>query len=80
MPRFTFEITEPAVLRLQAVAARYNADNGQSLTVTEWLSLHLRELAIQDELVQSVEAIRRQKENETHAAVLAERDRLMGTV
>lgn len=80
MAKFTIEVADAALPRLQAVVQRYNSDNGAALTVADWLTLHLRELAIQDELMQSIESIRKQKEAEAHSAALAERDRLLASV
>lgn len=80
MAKFTIEVADEAVQRLQEVVQRYNSDNGVALTVAQWLMLHVRELAIQDELMQNIEAIRKRKEGEAHAAALAERERLLATV
>ena len=80
MPRFTLDISDAALAGLQALVARYNADNGTALTVQDWLLLHLKELAIQDRLLDAARALREQADNDADAAFKAERQRLLDSV
>jgi hypothetical protein len=78
----TYNITlkEQAVTRLQQLVARYNGDNGATLTVEEWVTLHLKELAVQDDLLRAAEDLRRQADDTARAALEAERKRLLDSV
>ena len=69
MPTFTITISDAAVTRLQAVVARYNAAQGTSLTVKEWVVVQLRHIAIQDELAAQRAGIIEQKQQEADAAL-----------
>jgi hypothetical protein len=80
MPTFNIELKPGAVERLQQLAARYNGDNGAALTLEQWISLHLRELAVQDELMRAVEELQHQAQLTTQAAFKAERKRLLDSV
>lgn len=81
MPRFTIELPQKAVDRLNVHVARTNEANGTALTLQQWLDLHVRELAISDDLSAAMTTI--QQENETAArdalslAVRAEREKLL---
>jgi aminoglycoside phosphotransferase (APT) family kinase protein len=81
MPEFTISVPQKAVDRLQQLVARYNDNTGSSLTLRDWLTLHLKEMAVQAEMAESASAIRRQQEleaNQMYAdAVKAEQDRLI---
>ena len=57
MPKYTLTLPERAATRLQAVTARYNSDNGTQFSVTEWLELHLKEIAIGEDLASEWEAL-----------------------
>ncbi len=78
--KYTIDIADAAVPKLQAIVARYNADNGAALTVVQWLTLNAKEIAIQDELLAAAQTFEKQADADAHAAVLAERDRLLATV
>jgi len=80
MPQFTITISDAALARLQAIVARYNADNGTNLTVRDWLLLHVKELAIQDELIEAARLARENAEKQAAQAFTAERDRLLGAL
>jgi hypothetical protein len=80
MPKFTLDLSEAALAGLQGVVARYNADNGTGLTVLDWLHLHVRELAIQDDLLAAAKTLREQAEASADAAFKAERQRLLASV
>lgn len=80
MPRFTVDLTPGAVARLQAIVERHNANNGGALTVAQWLLLHVKEMAIQGELIASAQRLQKQAEDDANAAVTAERDRLIASL
>jgi len=80
MPKFTLDISDAAVDGLQAVVARYNADNGTALTVLDWLHLHAREIAVQDQLLTAAQSLREQADKDADAAFKAERQRLLDSV
>ncbi len=80
MPKFTLDLTQAAVDGLQTVVQRYNADNGTAVTVQEWLLLHLKELAIQDRLLEAARTLRDQADKDADAAFRAERQRLLDGV
>ena len=80
MPKFTLDLSAAAVTGLQALTARYNADNGADLAVADWLLLHLKELAVQDDLLRIAGDLRRQADADADAAFKAERQRLLESV
>ena len=80
MPNFTIPISDAALAGLQAIAARYNGNNGTALGVQDWLLLHLKELAIQERLLEAAQMLRRQAEESAAAATAAERQRLLDSV
>jgi hypothetical protein len=80
MPRFTIELSAGAAGRLQERVARHNDDRGEELSVAGWIRLHLLELAIEQELLQAAQELRRQAEEAAVAAALAERDRLLKAI
>jgi hypothetical protein len=80
MPRFEIELSDAALTGLQGLVARYKQDNGAALTVEAWILLHLKELAVQDELLLAAETLRRQAEETAAAALRAERQRLLESV
>ena len=77
---FTVLLSQAAVDRLTLLKTAYNAEAGTALTLTDWITLHLRELAINAEWSASVQALQRQLELDVQAAVRGERTRLLGTV
>ncbi len=84
MPRFTIDLTDDAVTRLQALTDAHNKNNGTALTVADWITLLVKERAIGDELSGTADQLRRQAETDAtasfEAAVKAERDRLLATL
>lgn len=80
MPKFTIDLTAAAVTRVQALVARYNENAGAALTVAEWLLLHIKELAIQDELNARATVLQRQAQDDANAALLAEQTRLIASL
>ena len=77
MPTFTLALTDPAVARLQPLVARYNADLGVDLSLQDWITLHLQEIAIGPELAAKLDQLRQQSEADLTAAVIAEKARLL---
>lgn len=80
MPKFTLDLSPAATAGLQAVVLRYNADNGTALTVSDWLHLHVKELAIQDDLLAAAKSLREQADKSAADAFAAERQRLLDSV
>ncbi len=84
MPKFTIDLTPAAVTRLQALVAAYNGDNGAALTVADWIVLHLKELAVAQDLAVTGDTLRvqieKQAQADLQAAVTAERDRLIASL
>lgn len=66
--------------RLAVLKDAYNAENGALLDLTQWLTLHLRELAIGREWSDSVQSIQRQQDAIAQSATRDERTRLLATV
>ena len=80
MPTFNITISDAALARLKAIVDRYNADNGAALSVQDWLLLHLKELAIQDNLLAAAQNFQKQAEQGAADATNAERQRLLDSV
>ena len=81
MPQFTIALTQTAVDKLQPHVQRTNENNGTSLTLQQWMTLHLQELAIADELTAAIAAIQEQQKRDAETtlndAVRATRDELL---
>ena len=69
MPKFTIDISDKTLARLQAEVERTNANQGTALTVQAWIVLHLQELAIAPELAAAVNQLRQQQETDAQAAL-----------
>lgn len=80
MPQLTLDISDAARQRLDLAVAEYNATNGTSLSFEQWMDLHLRELAVQREFAAKIDQLRRQTEDDLHAAIEAEKQRLLDAV
>lgn len=80
MPQFTITLSDAALARLKAIVDRTNADNGLNLTVRDWVILHLKELAIADDLLQAQEAERVKAEEAARQAVLTKRQQLLDSL
>ncbi len=82
MPQFTITLSQKAVDRLQIQVQRTNDANGTTLTMRDWIELHLKEIAVADDLAIATQAIQEQQQRDAqdalHAAVRAQRDRLLG--
>lgn len=81
MPAFTIDLPQRAVDRLQALVQRTNDANGTALTLRDWLTVHLKELAIADDLAATVQQLQEQHERDArdalHAAARTARDALI---
>jgi hypothetical protein len=77
MPNVTVVLSNEMVARLNVRVAEYNLANGTSIGLTAWIALHLRETAIERELMTSIEGFKQQAERDVAAAAIAERDRLL---
>ena len=81
MPKFTIDLTDKALAGLQAQTNRYNGNTGGTLTVQQWILLHLNEMAIADDLAAAADQLRRDAERDGQAAldaaVRAARDQLL---
>ena len=71
MPKFTIDLPDKGVAALQALVAEYNGNTGGQLTVQDWLTLHVKELAISRQLAPTVDALRQQTEADAQAALNA---------
>ena len=84
MPKFTIDLTDKALAGLQTEVNRYNGNTGAALTVTEWILLHLHEVAIAPELTAAISQLRQQQETDANAAltaaIAAARDQLLATL
>jgi hypothetical protein len=69
VPKFTIDVTDKTLARLQAEVDRTNANQGTTLTVQSWILLHLQEVAIAPELATAVDQLRRQQEADAQAAL-----------
>ena len=91
MPRLTIaldgktaDLPDTIVPRLQRLTDRTNDTQKTALTVLDWLALHLKELAVADDLTAAVAALQQQQEADAQAAldagVKAARDQLLATL
>lgn len=84
MPQFTITLTQKAVDKLQQQVQRTNENQGTSLTLKQWMTLHLRELAITDELNAAVTGLRDEQQRDAQtaleAAIRTARDELLANL
>ncbi len=69
MPKFTLNLTQAAVDKLQTHVQRTNDNTGANLTLTQWITLHLQEVAIADQLAAAVTAIQEQHQRDAQTAL-----------
>lgn len=79
MPTFRIDLPPAAVARLQAVVQNYNANTGKSLTVAQWIRLHLLEIAFHQELSEVRQRLERQKQQELEDEYRAEWEQIVGS-
>ncbi len=77
MPKYTQNVPARLVPGLRRIVGAYNAENGAELTVSEFLQLHVLELAVQQELVAEQQRLTEQAQRDLLAGVAALRDRLI---
>ncbi len=77
MPSFNIQLSDKAIDRLQTHVQRTNDANGEALTLRDWITLHLRELAIADDLPAAVAQLQRETQDTLAAAIRAKRDQLL---
>ena len=77
MPRFIIDLSQKAVDKLQAHVQRTNDANATSYTLKDWIALHLKELAIADDLPLAIDQLQRESQDTLNAAIRAKRDRLL---
>jgi hypothetical protein len=77
VPQFTITVSESVLTRLQTIVQRYNETTGQTFTVKDWILLHLKEMAIGDDLSSFLQAEQAKQPLQFQAALAAERDRLL---
>ncbi len=69
MPNFTLTLTQTAVDKLQAVVTRTNDNICDNLTLLQWMTLHLQEVAIADQLAAAVTAVQEQHQRDAQTAL-----------
>ncbi len=81
MPDYTITLSPKAIQRLKILMQRTNETEGTSLTLRDWITLHLRELAIGPDLSAAIpplqEQTKRDAEATLQAAIIATRDQLL---
>jgi len=64
-----YDIPDAAVPRLQVVCDRTNAAQKTALSLGDWIALHLREIAIADDLAAATQQLQQQKQADAQAAL-----------
>ena len=81
MPEFTITVSDKVLAKLQVEVDRYNANSGATLTVKDWIDLHLKEVATAPDMAAATERLRKEAEQNANdalgVALRAERDRLL---
>jgi len=77
MAQFTIDLPDRLLPGIQAVVARHNADNGAALTVGDWLTRHVAEVAVQDEFLAEQGRLAAQAQEELEAALRSLRKRMV---
>ncbi len=77
MPQHTIDLNDAMQVRMARVVGQHNAAHGAELTVTQWLNLHIRELAIAQDLSAEHDTLVRQAESDMTAAMIAVKQRLL---
>lgn len=80
MPRFPIDLKQPVVDRLQKHVQRTNETNGTSYTLLQWITLHLKEVAISEELPVIVERLQQKSQKALNEAIRREQKRLMDSI
>ena len=77
MQQHIIDLNEAMQARMARVVGQHNAAHGTELTVTQWLNLHIRELAIAQDLSAEHDTLARQAESDMTAAMIAVKERLL---
>lgn len=81
MPKFTTALSQATVTNLNKIVARTNENAGTALTLQQWITLHLQELAISDDLTAAITALQHQQQADAQTAldtaITAARDELL---
>ncbi len=77
MAEHMIDLNDAMQARMARVVGQHNAAHGTELTVTDWLNLHIRELAIAQDLSAEHETLTRQAEDDMTAAMIAVKQRLL---
>ena len=81
MPKFTIDLKQKTVDKLQVLVQRTNENQGTNLTLLQWLKHHVDELAIAEELGLAVTALQEQQQKAANSAldasIRAKRDELL---
>ena len=73
----TITLNDAMQARMARVVGQHNAAHATELTVTQWLNLHVNELAIAQDLAAEHETLKRQAEDDMAAAMIAVKQRLL---
>jgi hypothetical protein len=73
----TINLSDQALAALTTVADDFNASTGQTLTVADWVALHLREIAIGAQLRDEETTIKRDVDHEVARRIAARRRELL---
>lgn len=73
----TIDLNDAMHARMARIVGQHNAAHGTELTVTQWLNLHIRELAIGQDLAAEHNAIKEQAEADIADAMIAVKQRLL---
>lgn len=79
MPDFTIHVPAHLLAPLQAVVTRYNGNTGHALTVTEWLALHVAEIALAQALAAEQTRLQQQMQADLAVALAQIRHRMTAT-
>ncbi len=77
MPRFTIDLSRKAMDKLAIQVRRTNETDGTKYTLQQWLTLHLKELAIADDLPAAIDQLHRETQATFQAAVRAKTNQLL---
>lgn len=79
MPDFTIIISDKVIARLQALATAHNQATGQSLTAKQWVIMYIKNVVINEELHQQIDAMTEANEQQLREATQAKRLEILDT-
>jgi ribosomal protein L21 len=71
MPKHTINLSAKTEVGLQIVVSEHNVQQGTTLTLDQWLLLHLQEVAVARQLQATVTALIEQHQRDAQAALEA---------